>query len=82
MENLHKPTPREPMVMGEAPAEVHRRWRDWHNAEADRFTALAEAVEHDLERWKGYRDEAVRHRLLAWECETEIALLAETKEAA
>ena len=79
--NLHKPSEMDPFRLGETPADVHRRWRDWHNAEADRFTALAEKSQ-DVTWWKEYRDEATRHRLLAWECETELALLTETREAA
>lgn len=80
--NLHKPSEMAPFRLGETPADVHRRWRDWHNAEADRFTARAEACGEPDEWWKHYRDEATRHRLLAWECETELALLTETREAA
>ncbi|SFI83753.1 hypothetical protein [Albimonas pacifica] len=80
--SIRKPNQIAPAVLGEGAAGVHRRYRDYHNAEADRFTALADECSEPDEWWKHYRDEAVRHRLLAWECETELALLSEMKEAA
>lgn len=81
MENLNKSSEIEPMRVGETSWNVHRRWRDWHNAEAYRFTLLAEKT-RDLGWWKSYRDEATRHALLAWECEAEMARLEDAKEAA